>query len=311
MSRMRVLFAVGMASIALAATEARTSGSYSNSFLSASFKYSYQQNVRKIFADAESSSSYFEEHDRETKARFVDMQPKLEKAIKAAKIGAYDPFLPAVSATDVAKLKVFPVNVSLRISSGMAAEEHVEVTLTQAMNLSSLAATLKGIAKKARADVDVPAAMFDKPPLAATHIDDLFGLYVGTTAEVMAQDRAKLLENFQARIDRMLPALKKRFATPGNLMLEKPLMTLKPVVDKHPQGLPRAFHPWGPLVSGELIRMTVEMGSSVDAILMIAPEKYDWAKVHPVMREWLVEAIGDPHLAKVTAEIERLSNEEQ
>src|SRR5688572_8727095 len=296
----------------LGAAEAHTSGSYGNTFISASCKYSYQQTVRKMFADSDSSSRYYDRYDKEQKARFVDMQPKLERAVAdARKSGApiaasFDLFLPAVSlksAKQVDKLgkALFPVNLRIDISSNDSAEEHLEITAAaplSAAQVSALAAAAKQAAASARSDGE-SAVAFEKSPTAVTHVDALFALYIGTTSDVLATDRARVTALLQAQLDKILPSVRARFADPKAASAAvgvDELDVVKPHIDKHPQGLPGAFHPWGPLSSARLARVNVDMGSTVNAILMVSPpEKHDWGALWRPLDEWLTAACADAH----------------
>jgi hypothetical protein len=150
-------------------------------------------------------------------------------------------------------------------------------------------------------------------PLAVTHVEASFGLYVGTTIEVAGADKARVLKPLQALLDKLVPLLRAKFSTPDAAAQLKlaGLGAVGAAVDKHPQGLPGAFHPWGPLVSGSLIRIEVSLGGA-SAILMISPVgAYEWTKVHPVMSAWLEEGLVDPHRALIEREAERLSGVER
>jgi hypothetical protein len=320
--------------VGLTAFVAHASGSYSGSFLSPSFKYGYAQTIRKSFIDDDSAHGYFESEDRAAKIDFLGFQPKVERAIGEAKkrgtpVAPFDLLLPAVvlkQAMDVAKIDkaAYPLNLVLDVSSDEDARERIEVTATApwtAAQLTSLTATLKKLVavkgahhessdeKDAAEKARIAAAGFETP-VAATHIDELFGLYVGTTVSVMAADKARVLGLLQAQLAKAVPVVRARFteADPHlKLNLPAPLNPVKVPVEKHPQGLPGAFHPHGPLVSGSLVRINTDLGSVV-GILMIspAPAKYDWSKVHPVLSEWLEAALEDKHRALVEREAERL-----
>ena len=132
-------------------------------------------------------------------------------------------------------------------------------------------------------------------------------------SEVAGADKARVLAPLQALLDKLVPLLRAKFSQPdAAAQLHLPeLGALGPVVEKHPQGLPGAFHPWGPLISGSLIRINHAVGGA-NAIVMVSPVgKYEWKDVHPVMSTWLDEGLTDPHRALIEGEAERLSGIER
>ena len=327
---------VVIASVCWFAAAANASGSYGNSLASPSFRYTYVENVRKMFADPEQGDSYMASHDRELKLRFLGFQATAEKAIADARkagtpVGPYDPFLPAVrlrKPADIAKIdrKAYPLNLVLDVSDDRA-KAGFEVTATKpwtAAQITSLSAALRRIAKPVPSSDDsedrtkreqarLDAAAF-VAPIAVTHVDDRFGLYVGTVTEVAAKDRARLVAALQAKLDKLVPGVRTSLAA-TQVTTRLGVTALDPVkalIDKHPQKLPGAFHPWGPLVSGDLVRMSVSMGT-VDAILMIAASgKYDWGKLSAEMTTILRDAgAADAHRDLIEQEADRLSGEER
>lgn len=314
-----------VASVLLLSTEAHTSSAYGNSIATASFRYTFHEHVRKAFIDSEQAREYMKRHDTEMKARFLTFQPKAEKAVKHSglPIGEYDLFLPAIALekdSDVTKIdkKAFPLNLVVKLGSEHA-DELIEVTVTKPITAAQLA-SFKSVMKSAikvngniaNEEELVAAAKFDVP-IAATHIDEKFGLYVGTVTEVVPSSRAHVQAAMQAMLDKMLPKVREAFAAPdiASRMKLPQLLPVKPAVDRHPQGLPRAFHPWGPLAGGELVRMREDLGQ-VSAMIMIAPgEKYEWGDVHPVLGSILQNAgaAQDEHHKRIEAEADRLGRE--
>ena len=82
---MRLSTAVAFAAVLPISTEANASGSYSNSILSPSFRYTFVENTRKSFVSDEQGQEYMAEHDRDLKVRFLGFQARAEKAIAEAK----------------------------------------------------------------------------------------------------------------------------------------------------------------------------------------------------------------------------------
>ena len=332
---MRLSTAVAFAAVLSISTEANASGSYSNSILSPSFRYTFVENTRKSFVSDEQGQEYMAEHDRDLKVRFLGFQARAEKAIAEAKragtpLGPYDLLLPAVrlpKAGQVGKLdkKAYPLNLVLDVSTDDASARF-ELTATRpwtAAQLTSLTTALKALSHKRpnneysdertkREQALIDGAGF-VVPLAVTHVEASFGLYVGTTIEVAGAEKGRVLKPLQALLDKLVPLLRAKFSQPdaaAQLQLAG-LGAVGAAVEKHPQGLPGAFHPWGPLVSGELIRIEVSLGGA-SAILMISPVgAYEWPKVHPVMSAWLEEGLVDPHRALIESEAERLSGVER
>jgi len=331
---MKLGVTVVVASVCLLAAEAQASSGYGNSLASPSFRYVYVENVRKAFVDAEQSRSYMASHDRELKLRFLEFQTSAEKAIADARkagtpVGSYDLFLPAVrlqKPADVTKIdrKAYPLNLVLDVSDDKA-QAHFEVTATKpwtSAQMTSLTTALRKIATSAPNDnqseerTKREKAMLDAAafavPIAVTHVDDRFALYVGTVTEVASKDRAGLLAALQAKLDKLVPSLRTNLAM-KDVTTRLGVTALNPVkkpIDNHPQKLPGAFHPWGPLVSGDLVRMNLAMGN-VDVILMIAPKgKYDWGKTSAAMTTILRDAgIADAHRDLIEQEANRLGGE--
>lgn len=318
-----------------ASTSVFASGSYSNELLSPSFRFTYAERVRYSFEDGESSRSFMEEHDRELKVRFLGFQARAEKVIAAARkagtpVAEYDLLLPAVRLPKPAELvkldkKVYPLNLVLDVSTEEA-NARFELTATKpwtVAQLTSLTASLKALSstpssneyseeRTAREKKLVDGAGFVRP-VAVTHVDERFGLYVGTTSEVAGAQKARILARLQALLDKLVPLLKAKFSSPdaATQLHLRALAAVGPEVEKHPQGLPGAFHPWGPLISGSLVRIDRPVGSA-NVILMLSPGgKYEWGNVYPVMTAWLEEGLVDPHRALIESEAERLSGEER
>lgn len=332
---MRLETATILAAMVLASTPAHASGSYGNSLLSPSFRFTYVENVRKSFVDGDQSRAYMEEHDRDLKVRFLGFQARAEKVIAAARkagtpIAAYDVLVPAVRLPKpalISKLdkKAYPLNLVLDASTEHATVRF-ELTATRPWTLAqltSLTASLKALSSKPssseysderteREQKLIDAAAF-VGPVAVTHVDANFGLYVGTTSEVAGAEKARVLAPLQALLDKLVPLLREKFSkadAAAQLHLVE-LAAIGPEVEKHPQKLPGAFHPWGPLVGGSLIRINEQLGGA-SVILMVSPVgKYEWKTVHPVMTAWLQEGLADPHRALIEGEAERLSGEER
>lgn len=321
--------------VLLFSTESEASGSYGNSLLSPSFRFTYVENTRKIFESADQGDDYMKDQDRDLKVRFLGFRAKAEKLISDARkagtpLSSYDLLLPAVRPPKPGQLgkinkAAYPLNLVLDVSTEEA-NARFEITATRpwtAAQLSSLTAALKKLSSKpssnemsdertTREQALIDGAAF-VGPVAVTHVDAKFGIYVGTTSEVAGADKARVLAPLQAMLDKLVPLLRAKFsqadAAPQLHLPE--LAAVGPEVEKHPQGLPGAFHPWGPLVSGSLIRINSELGAA-NAILMVSPEgKYEWKDVHPVMSTWLDEGLVDPHRTLIETEAERLSGEER
>lgn len=336
MWRMKLRTAVVVALICWFTGAAEASGAYGNSLASPSFRYSYVENVRKMFVDEDQSREYMASHDRDLKLRFLGFQARAEKAIADARkagtpVGPYDLFLPAVrlrKPADVTKLdrKAFPLNLVLEVSDDRATASF-ELTATRPWTpaqITSLTTTLGKIARPAAVTDDskdrakrdqalLDAAAFVSP-IAVTHVDDRFGLYVGTVTEVASKDRARVVAALQATLDKLVPGVRTSIAAKevNTRLGVTALRPVKELIDKHPQKLPGAFHPWGPLVGGDLVRMSVSMGN-VDAILMIAPTgKYDWGKLSAELTTILRDAgVADAHRDLVEKEADRLRGEDR
>src|SRR5690606_16050456 len=125
--------------------------------------------------------------------------------------------------------------------------------------LSSLAAALGKVA--AGNPRDAGAAALERvedagfEAVAVTHLDPTFGIYVGTTTQVAKQHRARVAARLQAHLDKIVPAIRARMTAPDVPALLKTLPPIEPVVAAHPNKLPGAFHPWGPLRGSGLERM--------------------------------------------------------
>lgn len=304
---MRMIAACILAVLWLVPGRVEASSGYSTSIATPSFRYSFSLRSRKIFRDEQQREQYMKQHDRRAKAHFLAFEAKAAAAIAAAKkrgtpIGAYDLFLETVHFVEPAEIKTYdrdeyPLNVVL-VASTDEAEILFEVTATRPWTpkqLAQLTSALARIAKPAPPDPDperaqreqalVDAADF-QAPVAATHIDERFGLYVGTTTEIAKKHRPRVLARLQATLDKLVPKVRARLAAKNVPAPLRPdvLAPIKPLVDAHPQKLPRAFHPWGPAVSGNLVRKTRDLGR-VAVILMVAPTaKQTWQDIAPALQ---------------------------
>jgi len=333
---MKMVAVLAMVLVMFVAAPTAASGAYGNSIATSTFRYSYVENSRKSFVDSEQAAEYMKDKDRDLKVRFLGFQAKADKALADARkrgtpIGAYDPLLPSVRATkpgDVVKIsrKAFPLNLVLDISSENA-DAYFEITATRPWSASqhkALTATLKKLSstppsneysdeRTAREAKLLETAAFDKP-VAATLVEDRFALYVGTVSDVQAKHRAAVLGKLQVRLDALAVKLRASFAA-NDLMTRlqvQDLEVIKPVIEAHPQKLPGAFHPWGPLAGKELVRAREDVGD-VSVILMVAPRgKFDWDKVAAPLNG-LLTGIGvvDPHAVLVQAEAGRLRGDER
>lgn len=316
---MKLSTALVVACVLFVATEAHTSSAYGNSIASTSFRYTFNEHVRKAFVNGEQARAYMKDKDQRMKARFLTFQAKAEKAVKQSglPVAPYDLFLPAVrpgKAADVAKIdkKAYPLNLVIDVGSE-GADELFEITLKKPVTAAQVAA-LKSVLKSTVKTRDVegdPQALIDaarfEVPVAVTHIDERFGLYVGTTTEVPVGERERVLASLRAALDALLPKVRERFAAAdvaSKLQVEG-LQAMKPVDAK-------TFNPWGPLASGEYVRVREDMGH-VSAILMVAPSgKWEWDKVYPGANEILQSAaVVDEHRALIESENDRLDGIER
>lgn len=317
--------------VLLAAYDASASGSYGTSIATPTFRYSYVENVRKAFVDSKQAAAYMKAHDRALKVAFLGFQAKAERAIADAKkrgtpIGAYDLLLPAVrlhKPEDVATIdrKAYPLNLVL-VAGTERANATFEITATRpwtASQVKALTAALVNATTAAPNHEDfeertqreaklVDAAGFEKPS-AAVHVEDRFALYVGTVSEVQAKHRAALVATLTKKLEALRPAIQQRLnaADSASQLAIADFKPIKPVIDQHPQQLPGAFHPWGPLFSDDLVRAREDVGD-VSVILMIAPQgKFRWDEVSRRLNTTLRDSgVVDAHAAAVQAEIDRL-----
>jgi hypothetical protein len=326
---MKLSAALVFTSVLFVATEAHTSGGYGNSIATSSYCYTFIEHVRKSFSSGEQSRAYMKEHDRRMKTRFITFQAKAERAVKKSglPVAPYDLFLPAVhlaKPSDVSKIdkKAYPLNLVIDLGHGEA-DERFEITLTKpitAAQLAALKSALKSAVKirdveddgtgerEAKEQALIDAAKFEVP-VAVTQIDEGFGLYVGTTTEVPAAERERVVASLQATLDKLLPKVRESFAAP-DIAKRLNVEGLQPLTTR---GIvPQTFNPWGPLSSGDYVRNRNDMGR-VSAILMVAPVgKHEYANVYPALETILNDAGAiDAHRTLIEDESERLDGIER
>jgi hypothetical protein len=326
----RQLVALALVTVCLgAAPPARASGSARVNLLSASFRYVFAENSRKIFAGGDQAADYYASIEREVKLRFLRFQPAAEKALADAQragtpIGPHDLLLPEVAlkrTEDVAAIAAdaFPLNLVLEVGGEDASERFVITAARRltAQQVRSLSATLKALADKPppgppdTSDDDALAKAGFVAPFAVTHVDERFAVYFGVTTEVAAADAARMQAALRPTLDKLVIALREALSKPdvATQLHMKGLRPIEPVIKKHAQGLPGAFHPWGPLFGGSMVRIRRDVGAA-SAILMLAPtdkpDSLDWPKVHPVMSSFMEPVLADAHHARIEAEAERL-----
>lgn len=328
---MKLSAAFIVASVLLVATEAHTSGSYSNSIATSSYCYTFNEHVRKSFVSGEQSRAYMKDHDRRMKSRFLTFQAKAEKAVKRSglPIAPYDMSLPGVKlgkASDVSKIakKAYPLNLVIDLGNEHA-DELFEITLTKPVSAAQVAALKSALkqsvkireveddgtgAQEEKEQALIDAAKFEVP-IAVTQIDERFALYVGTTTEVPAPERERVLASLRATLERLLPKLRETFAAP-DVMTRLSVEGLQPMTTRPTPVETKTFNPWGPLESGGYARVSTSLGR-VSAILMIAPVgKFEWGKVYPVMETILSDAGAvDEHRTLIETESERLDGIER
>jgi hypothetical protein len=325
---MKLAAAFAFASVLLVAAEAHTSSGYGNSIATSSFRYTYNEHVRKSFISGDQSREYMARHDRNMKARFLAFQAKADRAVKKSglPIAPYDLSLPAVrlgKPKDVSKIdkKAYPLNLVVDLGNEDA-DELFEVTVTNpvsAAQLTSLKSALKTAVKvrvvdddtgerEAKENEQIAAAKFEVP-VAVTHIDEGFGLYVGTTTEVPIGERERVLASLRTILERLLPNVRARFAA-ADVMTLLHVEGLQAMTTKSIE--PKKFNPWGPLSSGEYARVRSDMGA-VSVILMIAPTgTWKWDDVYAPLDQILQSAgVVDEHRTLIESESERLDGIER
>jgi hypothetical protein len=317
------------ACLILVSAEARTSSGYGNSIVTSTYRYTFNEHVRKSFVDGDQRRDYMKRHDRSMKWRFLKFEKKAASAVKKSglPIAPYDLSLPAVTlgktsyVSRIAK-KAYPLNLVIDLGNEDA-DELFEVTLQRpitAEQLVALRSALKSAVKVRDTEEDdgalddrrqalVDAAQFEAP-VAVTHIDARFALYVGTTTQVAAAERERVLASLRPLLDKLLSKLNEKFAPVDlatSVFFVEGLqdMTTRSVEAKH-------FNPWGPLSSEDYARARMDLGQ-VSAILMIAPTgKWQWDTVAPALDE-ILHGTGalDDHRKLIESESERLDGIER
>ncbi len=275
----------------------------------------WSTNCLKRFVSDEQRAGWMADRRAELFGRLAILGPRLDALIGDARAGGValipaDLELPTVRLEDGLDLRdvdprAFPLSIerrdrdrwdgTLQLAVGLAVPAAPEAIAGWVRRVDEMLETID--------DSPVDAKPVDAEPVALGRVAERFGLYVGTSVELVPSLRDGAARRFAQLADELGPRLEAWVASgEAAEVLGGPLLRLEEVDAVAARGGdPRdLFNPFGPLVDGEesgnpLLRTSFRRGA-VDVIVLIAQgAAYDWGKVNLGLRAWLEAALEDDH----------------